>query len=323
MPLLQTEHAELFRVARALLDNDFRDAQEIIPTVVFAAVSVGDPHLEELKDSLAANDLMSERGRVLRQRFARAFEFHTIWAFSDGVPIIRRNPVHTAAMRKNDGRKEIEKITMDVAVISATAQQVAEHYENALELFSVDTCSPFRGEQGMIGWQVEPGVIHMAIYPTLADPPIRGPLARALRQRERRKHPSFPPPAMVKQAYDLLRGSNEKGKFQGFGRSVLPGNLTHQPEAKTILPACVAWYLAGRKRPDDPQTKKKIAELLNRHLLKPCGLESLAPGGSGFNQLWGNVGKHAETLNDVEQAFITSVQLYGLIADFHLRYGNG
>jgi hypothetical protein len=64
--------------------------------VVFAVVSTGNPLLEELKDSLA-NDLMSERGRLLRQRFTRAFEFHGIWDFTDGALIVRQNPVHKGA----------------------------------------------------------------------------------------------------------------------------------------------------------------------------------------------------------------------------------
>ena len=87
------EHEELLRAARALLYNGFKAPQDIIPTVVFAVVSTGNPHLEELKDSLA-NDLMSERGRLLRQRFTRAFEFHSIWDFTDGALIVRQNPVH-------------------------------------------------------------------------------------------------------------------------------------------------------------------------------------------------------------------------------------
>jgi hypothetical protein len=313
---------ELFRAARALLDNNFNAPQDIIPTVVFAEVSAGNRHLEELKESLAANDLMSERGRVLRQRFAQAFEFHSIRALIDGVPIISQNLVHITGAYKDDSLKEIEKITIDVCDISVTAKQVGEQYENALELFGVDTSSPHRGEEGMIGWQVDPGVIHMAIYPTLADPPVRTALARSLRQRTRRNRPSFPPPATVAQGYHEARGSKKKGKFQGLGRAMLPGNLTNQPEAKTLLPACVAWYLAGRKKPDDPRTRKKVAERLNQRLLGPCGLERLALGGSDFIQLWGNVGKHAKTLNDVEQAFIVSSKFYGLLADFHSRSEN-
>jgi hypothetical protein len=312
------EHEELLRAAKALLDRDFKAPQDIIPTVVFAVVSTGKPHLEELKDSLAANDLMSERGRLLRQRFTRAFEFHSIWDFTDGVLIVRQNPVHIEATYKDDGREDLEKITIDVAHLSATPTQVAEHYASALELFSVDTSSPSRGEEGMIGWQVGLGVIHMAIYPTLANPPVRSALARSLAQRALRNRRSLPPPAMVKQAYDMLRGSNEKGKFHGFGRSVLPGNLTNQPEAKTLLPASVAWFLAGRKKPDDLQAKKKIAELLAKH----CGLKHLTHWGNDFTQLWANVDKHAETLNDVEQAFITNSQLYKLIADLHSGFGN-
>jgi hypothetical protein len=315
------EHEELLRAAKALLDNDFKAPQDIIPTVVFAVVSTGNRHLEELKESLAANALSSEYGRVFRQRFAQAFEFHSIYTLIDGVPIISQNLVHIRGTYKDDSLKEIERIAIGICDLSVTAKQVYDHYENALESFGVDNSSPQKGEEGMIGWQVDPGVIDMVIYPTLADPPTRADLARSLRQRARRNRPSFPPPAMVAQTYDMLRGSKKRGKFQGFGRVMLPGNLTNQPEAKTLLPACVAWYLAGRKKPDDSQTKKTIAELLNQRLLGPCGLESLMPEGSDFNQLWGNVGKHAETLNDVERAFIASSKRYGLIADFHSGSG--
>src|SRR5918998_1425414 len=92
---LPQEHKELFRAARVLIGNNFNAPQDIIPTVVFAVVSAGHRHLEELKESLAANDLMSERGHVLRQRFAQAFDFHSISALIDGVPIISQNLIHT------------------------------------------------------------------------------------------------------------------------------------------------------------------------------------------------------------------------------------
>ena len=113
---------------------------------------------------------------------------------------------------------------------------------------------------------------------------------------------------MVGDLYSVFRGSTAKGKFRGYGRSILSGNLTNQPHAMTLVPACVAWYLAGRQKPRDKATKIKIAQLLNRHLLTPCGLENVWEGDSNFIRLWRDVGKRAEALIRVEQTFVETLR---------------
>jgi hypothetical protein len=84
----------------------------------------------------------------------------------------------------------------------------------------------------------------------------------------------------------------------------------------TLVLACVAWYLAGRQQPRDKATKIKIVQLLNRHLLTPCGPKTLSEGGSDFVQLWRDVGKHAEAFIRVEQAFVETLRSHQFALDF-------
>jgi hypothetical protein len=305
--------AAVLWAAQALLDNDYGHPQEIIPTVVFAAVSAEDHRLEDLAESLATNEWESEQARRLRDRFAWVFEGHSIWTFVDGIPVIRQDPIQLGAIHK-DGDKDIERIIIDMVDVSAKPEQVAERYKGFLDSLGLDASYTEEIEEGEIGWQIGPGIIHMIVYPSLVDPDLDS-ILRSLR-RTPHQSLSFPPPALVGEMYSVLRGSNAKGRFPGFGRSVLPGNLTKSPSAKTLIPACVAWYLAGRKKPSDKGTRIKISELLNRHLLIPCGLESLSQGGSDFIQLWRDVGRRADALNSAEQAFVETLQRHECAPDY-------
>ena len=261
------------------------------------ALSTEEPYLAELWDSLATIEWTSAQGRLLRQRFSQVFVPYSIWTFVDGVLIIHRNPIQVAGLR-NYGTEEIEKITIDIVDVSAKPEQLAEDYGDALESFGLGAHFSAEGE---IGWQVAPGIIHMEVYPALVAPDSDS-IMRSL-EKPTSNGSAFPPPGLVGEMYSILRGSKAKGRFQGFGRLMLPGNLTNKPEGKTLIPACVAWYLTDRGKLTDSGTKRRIAELVNRHLLVPCGLESLSEGGSDFIQLWNNVSKHGETLKNVEQGF--------------------
>ena len=300
--------ASVLWAAQALLDNDYSDEQEIIPTMVVGALSAENERLEELRESVATIEWGSARGRLLRQRFWQVFEPHSIWALVDGVPIIHRNPIQVASLHSDE---EIEKITIDVVDVSAKPEQVAKYYKETLELHDLDA---HFSEEGEIGWQIAPGIIHMMVYPALVDPDIDS-IRRSLKKQTPQSS-SFPPPGLVGEIYSTLRGTKAKGKFRGFGRSILPGNLTNKPKAKTLVPACVAWYLADREKPSDYDAKIRIAELLNRHLSAPCKLESLSKGGSDFIQLWNNVSKHAETLKRVEEGFVEALRRRDFAPDF-------
>ena len=99
------EHKELFRAARALLDNGIENELEIIPTLVLAA-NVGQmPHLELISDELA------KAGRAREARSELVDELYSVFGglvmssgrVVDGVPLVQRTPVRISVIRdKNE-----------------------------------------------------------------------------------------------------------------------------------------------------------------------------------------------------------------------------
>lgn len=59
-------------------------------------------------------------------------------------------------------------------------------------------------DEGELGWQVDSGIIHMEVYPTLVEPDI-GAIKRSIR-REPRDNQAFPQPLLVGEMYAVLRG---------------------------------------------------------------------------------------------------------------------
>jgi hypothetical protein len=309
--LLCKRCAAVLWAALALVDNNYTDGPEIIPTVVFAALSAEERLFEELRESLAALEWTSTEAGNLLGHFMNIFAPYAVWALADGALIIRPKPIALRLLYKG-GKREFN-VTIDVVDVSVKPEQVAELYKEAAKSGGFDF-DFYEEDEVAFGCQVAPGIIRMTIYPALVDEdvfPIGRPFKKPLRQRL-----SFPPPEMVGDLYSVFRGSTAKGKFKGYGRSVLPGNLTNKPQAMTLVPACAAWYLAGRKKPGDMATKIKIAQLLNRHLFTPCDLENLSEGGSDFVQLWRDVGKHAEALIRVEQTFVETLRSHQFVPDF-------
>ncbi len=114
--------AAVLWAAQALVDNDYTDGPEIIPTLVFAALSAEEPLFEELRESLAALEWTSRRASILRGRFAQFFAPHSIWALADGVLIIRPVPVEVEGLYKHNG-KELEKVTINVVDVTVKPEQ--------------------------------------------------------------------------------------------------------------------------------------------------------------------------------------------------------
>jgi hypothetical protein len=286
--------ASVLWAGQVLLDNRYTDERKIAPTMVFAALAAEDPRLGEIKESLATAE-ESARASLLRERFIRVFEPLGVWALVEGIPIIHKNPIEVSRVRLIDAPEESEKVTIDVVDVSAKPEQVAETYKSALGLFGLNNHpSEESEEEGQLGWQVAPGIIHMEVYRVLVDPDIPSILWRTKKWPD--EGVAYPSPGLVAGMYSVLRDF--------YGRSVLPGNLTNKPEAKTLVPACAAWYLTNRgSRLEDRGAKVRTAGLLNRHLLTPCGLEMLWEGGSNFIQLWGNVRKRAEMFRKLEEDF--------------------
>jgi hypothetical protein len=120
------EHKELFRAARALLDNGIENEDEIIPTLVLAA-NVGQmPHLEHIRDVLA-----KAGRRESKARGELVDELYSVFGglvmssgrVVDGVPLVRRTPFRISVTR--DKNEAIEEIAFDVFKRSVTHEEVA------------------------------------------------------------------------------------------------------------------------------------------------------------------------------------------------------
>ncbi len=116
--------------------------------------------------------------------------------------------------------------------------------------------------------------------------------------RSRNEQLPFPPPQLVGEVYDTLRGSGQKDRFPGYGSLALPGRVkdSNPPEGKTLIPACVAWCLASRGDITDSQTKRGLTNLLTQH--------SVLGSESSHEQLWRDVGKRSTAMQAVKKTIL-------------------
>jgi hypothetical protein len=86
----------------------------------------------------------------------------------------------------------------------------------------------------------------------------------------------FPSPVLVSAIYSSLRGSVQSGKDNGFAGAL---DLYGKPSGKSaqkVIPAFVAWYVGSKAGKGIPtKDRPRIAKLLNKHLLRPCGQPEL------------------------------------------------
>jgi hypothetical protein len=99
--------AAVLWAAQALVDNDYTDGPEIIPTVVFAALSAEERLFEELREKLAALEWTSTEAGNLLGGFMNIFAPYAVWALADGVLIIRPQPIALRLLYKG-GKREFK-----------------------------------------------------------------------------------------------------------------------------------------------------------------------------------------------------------------------
>lgn len=189
-------------------------------------------------------------------------------------------------------REKAGRIFIDIFDVSVKPEEVAAEYRNTLNAFGLKESAS--GEGGF-SWQAIPGVVRMVFDPRPPDPSL-DMLSHYLKNSPGGgpEHLSFPAAEFAAEMYAAARGF-KRGRvdFQGVGLE-LPGSRTRQPAAKTVVPACAAWFLAGEKSHPDFETKTRVTEILNTQLLRRHDLGEVNHDHSRFNQLWGNVRKRGE-----------------------------
>ena len=121
--LAEPGYQELLRAARTLLDNDVRDEDEIIPTLVFAGNLDGNPRLKSIWGGLTKAHRGSEAWAELQNQVYTLFGGLVLPSrIVDGVPVVRRAPFRISVARDKD--EHIEVIAFDVFKRSATGREV-------------------------------------------------------------------------------------------------------------------------------------------------------------------------------------------------------
>lgn len=291
--------------ADALLEGGYARENMIVATLVFAAYATEDSRIEELKNSLAFLDQNSDKAKCLRNRLSSILAPVGVWTIAGDVPIVRRDPMRVSYGRAPEEARFVDGVTdheqriakvgrvsIEIFEVSVKREEVVAEYREALKMFGLEEGS---SEEGSIGWQAVAGVIHMTVHPCWTDPSGRM-ITRHIENGLEYRRLLFPAAELVGEMYSVLRGSRGNGSFPGIGFE-LAGRRTRQPDAKTTVPACAAWFLAGEESSPEYATKVRVCDTLNKQLLRPHGLAEVHAGTGPFNQLWRDVRKHASALD--------------------------
>jgi hypothetical protein len=298
------EHAELFRVARLLFRAGVDDEGDIIPTLVFAVNVTGRaplraisnitemPHMRNIGDGLAILDDPDRAGiwRDLYTQVSESFDnLVTLVGTMEGAPILRLAPFRMILLTDAQG-DGLEEVNIDVFSRSVQAEDLAEKYEKYLKVRNAEV-DPNRGT---ISYKVHKGFIRMLIRPeTLSVDRADGRIL-PLRSGPHR----FPDPLVVAGMYSVLKGSRSEGKFKGFSSALRGRERGPNSQADTLIPACVAWYLAGRgELIGQTEEKHRVVRMLNQELLGPCGKEPLPESST---TLWRNARNASDVIGRLE-----------------------
>jgi len=229
--------------ARTLLDNNTRDESTILGTLAFAwsngAWAIG-------PEDYGGMQLQSN---------------------ADGVPLLRL-PRITAAVITHDNSRIPKAARISVYSRAVKPQEVAQVYERLLNEYGIhtDQCSG-----GSVAWSIEDVTLVLTV--------------RAMKELETWRvsyfntYPagrvySFPPVSVVSDFYGTLLGSIDDRTYSGYAY-LLAESGGHAPH--NAVTGSVAWLLGERRNDATPPRvrRPRIAKVLNKHLLAPCGKEEL------------------------------------------------
>jgi len=299
------EHAELFRVARLLFRAGVGDESDIIPTLVFAA-NVGEipdlrdisnlaqkPLLRDISDGVAALDDPDRREAWtdFSVRVRESFDYLVAPEGTiEGAPILHQNPFRLILVEGD--HEGLEEVNIDVFERSVQPDYVAKKYEEYLKKTNV-AIDPSRGR---ISYKVYERFIRIVVQPETISMDRADGRILPLQPGP----PGFPDPLVVAGVYSVLRGSRTKGKFVGLSSVLVGRERGPSSPADYLIPACVAWYVAGRgERIEQTEERHRAVRIVNQGLLGPCGKEPLP---ESSRTLWDTARNASGAIGRLEQA---------------------
>lgn len=269
------ESRELFRASQVLLDEGITDEDEIIPTLVFAAMSWEMPILERVRDKFVEAGESVQTWKKLRSDFREAFNSLFVSRVVDGVLVLWLKDAYVLA-HEHPETGLVEKIEIEVYRRMAKPEVVGRLYGKCLRQHGI----PYGDGPGALSWWPFDGqVFRMLVRPRdLEAHPFGRQLIRA--RPETRQLP-FPDPYHIQSMYEtLLQGPAD--------RALVDRKSGVDPKARYAIMACVAWYLGNRGESiKQRETKLEIAKLLNEQLLRPRDMDALPEHGwSSKDHVW-------------------------------------
>jgi hypothetical protein len=301
--------------------SPYADEAEDIPSLVFGALCGGIARLKHAKGLFEEATPEHDQWQDLEVAFWNTFQPFYAEALVDGVLIVKRQRQSMGAGYDRE-TGIIESIEIDVFDQDVKPEEVRGLYE---EMLNSGNLRHDRSDTGQLSWKIYRESIRIVVRPK--DPTI-DPLSR-ISHDVVPQQAQFPSPELVGGMYDLLRGSEAKGRFAGFGSAALPKWRPSDPgakrkqrrgpgaHAKTLIPACVAWFFADRGRLLTQADKPRIAGVLNDVLLVPFKLKRIEAT-TAYSPVWENAKKWSEFFGKIERSFTEAPIRVGRHADRYL-----
>ena len=263
----------VFQAARVLFQSGITAEELLIPTLVFARIAgrAEDPRYKHHYRSgyePAEESLMSGSHPALE-----------VTKFVGRVPIVRVNPFAVSAER-HPGTEVLKRVRIRTITKNKVAPlNVAKSYERLLEQEGARWDENNHGEfaydclHGYLELEVAQGA---EFSPLLVEGYGGDPL----------RHPAFhfPPPQIAGDVHEAMRRAFAN-RLDVYGKGNKKG-------PRRLIPAFAAWHVGAVADVEVPSgSRRRVARVLNHHLLQPCGLTQLGEKNSNSAEtVWQDVG---------------------------------
>jgi hypothetical protein len=261
----------VFRAAEVLLRSGIVSEEELIPTLVFARIAgrAEDPHYEDHYRSgyePAEESVLSGKHPAL-----------VITRIVERVPIVKVKPFAVSA-EKHPGTEVLKQVRIRTLSKKVKSSDVAKSYEQLLEQ---EGARWDKNNHGDCSYNCLYGFLELAV----TEGSKLSPLAVDGFGEDLFRHPAFhfPPP-------EIVEGVHEALKTTFANRLDLYGKAQKKTPDK-LIPAFAAWHVGAVADVEvPPASQRRVAKVLNDHLLEPCGLTQLEENKSNSAELvWPNV----------------------------------
>jgi hypothetical protein len=292
-----------------LLDAEVTGEGKIIPTLAFAARLWESAYLQHIRDQLVKASQDPERWLELRDRFINSFSSLEALEVMNGVLVVRQIPISIhSAVNEAD---VVEEVSIDVFRRSVQPKAVAAFYKKSLRSHGIS----YNTDRGDVSYQVYPNYIRVTVRPENRWIDLVG--KHRVYPKMETQQQSFPPPQVIESMYAAVKGSISRKPPDGFAYVLAGNERGPEAEADNLVSACVAWYVGNRGRLiQQGGLKPKVAQVLNEHLLEPCGRDTLPETGWDSSEpIWRNTKKWSQAILRVDHVLRDTYGSLGLGSD--------